>query len=101
MNKLISLSSEGKFSMIDSVVKKVCKIPEQENKSSNLEQSNSCWENFTFKEIVPPIKKDKNSQQFDIVDEEDEYALIEEQGLEELKKAEEAEEVKKEAIDDY
>ena len=35
MNKLISLSSEGKFSIIDSVVEKVSKITEVKKESSD------------------------------------------------------------------
>jgi hypothetical protein len=41
MNKLISLSSEGKFSIIDSVVEKVSKITEEKKKSSNGGKSSS------------------------------------------------------------
>jgi hypothetical protein len=41
MNKLISLSSEGKFSIIDSVVEKVSKITEEKKKSSNGGNSSS------------------------------------------------------------
>ena len=41
MNKLISLSSEGKFSIIDSVVEKVSKITEEKKKSSNDGKSSS------------------------------------------------------------
>lgn len=40
MNKLISLSSEGKFSIIDSVVEKVSKITE-EKKNDSVEKSSS------------------------------------------------------------
>ena len=41
MNKLISLSSEGKFSIIDSVVEKVSKITEEKKKSSDGGKSSS------------------------------------------------------------
>jgi len=37
MNKLISLSSEGKFSIIDSVVEKVSKRTEEKKKSESYE----------------------------------------------------------------
>jgi len=41
MNKLISLSSEGKFSIIDSVVEKVSKLTEEKKISSNGGKSSS------------------------------------------------------------
>jgi hypothetical protein len=41
MNKLISLSSEGKFSIIDSVVEKVSKLTEEKKNSSNGGKSSS------------------------------------------------------------
>lgn len=39
MNKLISLTSEGKFSIIDSVVEKVSKTSEEKKNSSNGKSS--------------------------------------------------------------
>jgi hypothetical protein len=88
MNKLISLSSEGKFSIIDSVVEKVSKKTEERKKSESYE-------------ILSSAKKGSSTQQFDVIEEEDEEALIEEEGLQEIKKAEEAEGIKEEVVEKY
>ena len=65
MNKLISLSSEGKFSIIDSVVEKVSKKSAEKKKSESYE-------------VLSTAKKGSTTQQFDVIDEEDEEAFIEE-----------------------
>lgn len=81
INKLISLSSEGKFSIIDSVVDKMLKKTE-EKKISSVEKSSSY-------EIISTAQKEGSTQQFDIIEEEDEdEEMIDEQDIDrELEKA--------------
>ena len=97
MNKLISLSSEGKFSIIDSVVDKVsvsqvCSKKaktEQQGKSSSL--SSSDGDKTSSYEVISTLKQNAGSttQQFEIIEEEEDEDLNEDEALEEIKRAEE------------
>lgn len=74
---MISLSSEGKFSLIDSVVEKVSKIAE-EKKNLSVEKSSS------YEIISSTDKKGSTSQKFEIIEEEDEEEIIDEQDIEKV-----------------
>lgn len=76
MNKLISLSSEGKFSIIDSVVDKVSKKTE-EKKIQSVEKSSSY-------EVISTAQKESTTKQFDIIEEVDEEMNEEEEIEKEL-----------------
>jgi hypothetical protein len=102
MNKLISLSSEGKFSIIDSVIEKVSSSqkpnvtvsgssskttpPQSSEKSSSYEIINAVSGTST-------AKKGTTTQQFEIIEEEEneEEEMIEKVALENIKEIEEAE----------
>lgn len=58
MNKLISLSSEGKFSIIDSVVEKV---------SKKTEERKGTTENSSSVEVIPSTLKGTTTQQFEAI----------------------------------
>ena len=78
MNKLISLSSEGKFSIIDSVVEKV-------SASKTLKNPESY-------EVIPTKEPTQKTSEFEVIEED----LNEEEVLEEIKEVEIADEVKPE-----
>ena len=85
MNKLISLSSEGKFSIIDSVFEKVSKKTE-EKKNKSVDKSSD-------QEILSSVQKGSTTtQQFDIIEEEDEEINEEEEIEKQLDQFEQNEE---------
>ena len=76
MNKLISLSSEGKFSIIDSVIEKVSagqfskKVDQSKSAAQSMKSSSSSMQTSEEFEKVFASHKDGSTSKFEVITEE-------------------------------